>query len=196
MFFVANMGVHAELFQIEADIPPVEFPRLLRRLAGVARIGAHVLDHERLARRERPAHDPGVGWDAAPDKRAGALPCHGLEDKLVGLFVEQGDGRGPRGEDGPRHLDDRLQQRAVVLLGGHDPRGHRRAQPILAHASPPTFDAVRYRTLLSWNGVSSGCFDRISVQIPAMWGAILFVILVSVCFFLATERIERWLRPV
>jgi NitT/TauT family transport system permease protein len=33
-------------------------------------------------------------------------------------------------------------------------------------------------------------------EIPAMYGAILFVILVSVCFFYLSERLERWLRPV
>ena len=32
-------------------------------------------------------------------------------------------------------------------------------------------------------------------EIAAMYGAVLFVILVSVCFFLLTERIERWMRP-
>ena len=33
-------------------------------------------------------------------------------------------------------------------------------------------------------------------ELPAMYGAVLFVILVSLCFFVLTERIERWLRPV
>ena len=28
-----------------------------------------------------------------------------------------------------------------------------------------------------------------------MYGAVLFVILVSVCFFVIIERVERWLRP-
>ena len=32
-------------------------------------------------------------------------------------------------------------------------------------------------------------------EIPAMYGAILVVVLVSSCFFLLTERIERWMRP-
>ena len=32
-------------------------------------------------------------------------------------------------------------------------------------------------------------------ELPAMYGAVLFVILVSLCFFVLTERIERWLRP-
>jgi NitT/TauT family transport system permease protein len=32
-------------------------------------------------------------------------------------------------------------------------------------------------------------------EIPAMYGAIFFVILVSVCFFFVTEKLERWLRP-
>lgn len=32
-------------------------------------------------------------------------------------------------------------------------------------------------------------------ELPAMYGAVLFVILVSICFFVLTERLERWLRP-
>jgi NitT/TauT family transport system permease protein len=32
-------------------------------------------------------------------------------------------------------------------------------------------------------------------EIPAMFGAILFVVLTSVCFFILTERLERWFRP-
>ena len=30
--------------------------------------------------------------------------------------------------------------------------------------------AIRCSTLLSWNGVSSGCFERTSAQIPEMCG--------------------------
>jgi NitT/TauT family transport system permease protein len=33
-------------------------------------------------------------------------------------------------------------------------------------------------------------------DLPGTYAAICFVILVSVCFFLLTERVERWLRPV
>ena len=33
-------------------------------------------------------------------------------------------------------------------------------------------------------------------DLPGTYAAICFVILVSVCFFVLTERIERWLRPV
>ena len=32
-------------------------------------------------------------------------------------------------------------------------------------------------------------------ELAAMYGAVLFVILVSTCFFILTERLERWLRP-
>jgi ABC-type nitrate/sulfonate/bicarbonate transport system permease component len=32
-------------------------------------------------------------------------------------------------------------------------------------------------------------------ELPEMYGAVVFVILVSTCFFLLTERVERWLRP-
>ncbi len=32
-------------------------------------------------------------------------------------------------------------------------------------------------------------------ELAAMYGAVLFVILVSTCFFILTERVERWLRP-
>jgi NitT/TauT family transport system permease protein len=33
-------------------------------------------------------------------------------------------------------------------------------------------------------------------DLPGTYAAICFVILVSVCFFILTERVERWLRPV
>ena len=33
-------------------------------------------------------------------------------------------------------------------------------------------------------------------ELPAMYAAVLFVILVSMCFFVLTERLERWMRPV
>jgi len=33
-------------------------------------------------------------------------------------------------------------------------------------------------------------------EIPSMYGAILFVMLTSVCFFFATEKVEKWLRPM
>jgi ABC-type nitrate/sulfonate/bicarbonate transport system permease component len=33
-------------------------------------------------------------------------------------------------------------------------------------------------------------------DLPGTYAAICFVVLVSVCFFLFTERVERWLRPV
>jgi ABC-type nitrate/sulfonate/bicarbonate transport system permease component len=32
-------------------------------------------------------------------------------------------------------------------------------------------------------------------EIPAMFGAILFVVLTSVAFFFVTEQVERWLNP-
>jgi NitT/TauT family transport system permease protein len=32
-------------------------------------------------------------------------------------------------------------------------------------------------------------------ELPLMYGAVLFVILVSTCFFVLTERVERWMRP-
>src|SRR5205823_14121160 len=46
------------------------------------------------------------------------------------------------------------------------------SQPVASdgQTSPPTFVAVRYSTLFSWNGVSSGCFDRTSAAMPAMCG--------------------------
>jgi NitT/TauT family transport system permease protein len=33
-------------------------------------------------------------------------------------------------------------------------------------------------------------------DLPGTYAAICFVILVSVCFFVLTEWVERWLRPV
>lgn len=32
-------------------------------------------------------------------------------------------------------------------------------------------------------------------ELPAMYASVLFVILVSMCFFVLTERLERWMRP-
>ena len=32
-------------------------------------------------------------------------------------------------------------------------------------------------------------------ELPLMYGAVLFVILASTCFFVITERVERWMRP-
>jgi len=32
-------------------------------------------------------------------------------------------------------------------------------------------------------------------ELPLMYGAVLFVILVNTCFFVLTERVERWMRP-
>ena len=46
-----------------------------------------------------------------------SLAGHGLEDELVGFLVEEEDGRGLGAEDRARHLDGRLQKRAVRLVG-------------------------------------------------------------------------------
>src|SRR4029078_13592772 len=40
-----------------------------------------------------------------------------------------------------------------------------------AHSSPPAFVAVRWTTLFSWYGVSSGCFASTSAATPATCGA-------------------------
>ena len=60
---------------------------------------------------------PGSRRDARADEAARALAGHRLEHELVALLVEQEDRRGARAEDRARHLDDRLQQRAVLALG-------------------------------------------------------------------------------
>lgn len=34
-----------------------------------------------------------------------------------------------------------------------------------------TLAAVAHKTVFTWNGRRSGCFERISAAIPEMWGA-------------------------
>ena len=103
-----------------------------------------VLDDERRSRREHPARDPGAGREARAEQRVLALADDGLEDELLGLRVEQEDGRRLCAEDGARDLDDRGEERAERFLGADDARGHGCAEiGLVGHVPPPTFVAVR-----------------------------------------------------
>src|SRR5262249_12996326 len=92
------------------------------------------------------------------------------EDELVALLVEKEDRRALRREDRTRDLDDRAEQLRVCLVGASDAGGDGSTQRVVAHDGPPTLSAIRGSTLLSWNGVGSGCFERTSAQIPERCG--------------------------
>ena len=97
-----------------------------------------------------------------PSSVSSPSPDDGLEHELLRLLVEEEDRRRLGAEDRARDLDDRREERAERLLGADDAGGDRRTQVrLVGHVPPPTLFAVRYRTLFSWNGVSSGCFERI-----------------------------------
>ena len=87
-------------------------PGPLGDVAGEARILLDVVEHERRARREHPAGDPGRRRQPRPDEVLLVLAGDGGEDELVRLLVEEEDRRRLRREDRARHLDDRAQQRA------------------------------------------------------------------------------------
>src|SRR5262249_61310390 len=72
------------------------------------------------------------------------------------------------GEDRARDLDDGAEQRAETLLRAERRGGDGCVQ--IGHRLPPTLDEMRCSTLFSWNGVSSGCVERTSAQMPEMWG--------------------------
>src|SRR5262249_62368817 len=69
-----------------------------------------------------------------------------------------------------RYLHDRAKQLRIRLVGACDPGRDGGAKRLVAQAVPPTFAAIRCSTLFSWNGVSSGCFESTSAQIPERWG--------------------------
>src|SRR5262249_10154945 len=122
-------------------------------------------------RDERPTRYARARRDARADQALLLLARERLEDQLVGVLVEQEDRRALRREDRARDLDDRAQQRAVRAFGTDDAGRNRRAKAVVAHAPDPCMlSAIRWSTLLSWNGVRAGCFERTSVQIPAMCG--------------------------
>jgi hypothetical protein len=104
----------------------------------------NVLDDERRSGREHPARDPRAGREARTEKRVLALADDGLEDELLGLRVEQEDGRRLGAEDGARDLDDRGEKRAKRFLRADDACGDGSAEiGLLGHVLPPTFVAVR-----------------------------------------------------
>ena len=134
----------------------------LRHIAGrlggrarPARVRAQVVDDEGLARREHPAGDAGARREPHPDQLALSLTGHGLEHELVRLLVEEEDGRSLGAEDRARHLHGRLQERAVRLVGAEHAGGDSRFEIAHVAAVPFAFEAVWWRTLLSWNGVRS-----------------------------------------
>ena len=78
-----------------------------------------------------------------PTSDSSPSPGDRLEHELVGLLVEQEDRRRLRAEDRARDLDDRPEQRAVLLLRGEHAGGDGRVQVCLVHRPPPTFVAIR-----------------------------------------------------
>src|SRR5205085_306391 len=140
----------------------------LRLGARPARVGTQVVDDERLTRCEGPTGDPVAGREAHADQLVLSLAGDRLENELFGLLVEEEDGRGLGTEDRTRDLDRGLQERTVRLVGSDHACGDGRFE--VAHAAPPAFDAVWDRTLLSWNGVRSGCLAVAEAQIAAMRG--------------------------
>src|SRR5207342_189421 len=126
-------------------------------------------DPARGPRREHPAGDAGPRRKAGAEERILSLAHHRLEDELLRLGVEQEDRRRPGAEDRTGDLDDRGEKRAERLLRSDDAGRDGGSQIRLSgHFPPPTFVAVRYRTLFSWKGVSSGCFERTRAQIDEM----------------------------
>src|SRR5207302_2489913 len=134
-----------------------------------AGIGADILDDDGLSRDEHPARDSGAGRNPPADERVGALAGDRREDELVRRLVEDEDRGGPSPEDGARHLDDRLEERCVVVLRPGDAGGQALAE-VVAPAHEATFEAVRKSTFLSAKAVSSGCLLRTRAQIPAICG--------------------------
>jgi hypothetical protein len=110
----------------------------------VARVLRDIVEDEGLTRHEHPAGDTGRGRKSHPDELLLALARNGLEHELARVLVEQEDGGGARVEDRTRDVDDRLQERAMALLGRKHPRRDR--LPVAAfsrHGVPPVFVAVR-----------------------------------------------------
>ena len=104
-------------------------------VAGEARVGLHVLQHERRLRRGDPAGDAGRRREALADEELVLLAGDGGEDELVRLLVEQEDRRPLSAEDRPGHLDDRAQEPCEVLLGCHDTCGDGGVETV-RHGSP------------------------------------------------------------
>ena len=99
----------------------------------VARVAAHVLEHERRARREHPAGDPLRRREALADEVLLALVRDRGEHELVGLLVEQEDRRRLRAEDRARDDDDRAQELGEVLFRRQHGRGDRGFEAFVAH---------------------------------------------------------------
>ncbi len=115
---------------------------LLGDVSRKPRVVAEILEHEGLAGHEDPAGDPGARRNPRPDERTGALTGDRLEDELVGVLVVQEDRRRLGTEDRLRGRDDRVEQRAVLLLARQDPGGDDCMERI-AHGMPPTLAEVR-----------------------------------------------------
>ena len=62
---------------------------------------------------------------------------------------------------------------------------------LLPAALPTIFVGVRLGLIFTLINDLAERYD-----LPGTYAAIFFVILVSVCFFVTIERVERWLRPV
>jgi hypothetical protein len=105
-------------------------------LAGLtrpARVVLEVVDDQRLPRDEHPARDPGAGGKAGAQEGLGPFAGDRLEHELVALLVVQEDRGCLRREDRARDLDDRLEQGAVLGLGGHHAGRHRGLEVVVGH---------------------------------------------------------------
>jgi hypothetical protein len=122
--------------------PARNVARRLGKLAREARIRGDIVDHERLARDEHPTGEAGARGDSSAHQLI-AFARDGFEDELVPLLVQKEDGCGPRRKDRARDLDDRAQERDVLLFCAQDAGRDYGAKILPAQLSPPTFVAVR-----------------------------------------------------
>jgi hypothetical protein len=92
---------------------------------------------------EHPTGEAGARGDSSAHQLVRAFARDRFEDELVPLLVQKEDRCGPRREDRARDLDNRAQQRDVLLFRAEDAGRDDGAQILPAQLSPPTFVAVR-----------------------------------------------------
>src|SRR5262249_56441003 len=91
------------------------------------------------------------------------------EHELARRLVVEHDRGGPRAEDQPRVVDDRVQQLLVQRVGAQHSGGDGLAKAI-GHPSLPTLSAAARSSDLSSKGTRPGCLARASAASPAMCG--------------------------
>ena len=143
--------------------------RALRHVGRVARVARHVLDHERLPRRQHPARDPRARREATSDQLSSPSPATASKTSSSVSSSCRKIGRGlarRRCRARPRRSTAGTSR---ALLGAED-AGRDRGSQLITHPGLPALVAISDSTLLSWNGVSSGCFARTSAQMPLRCG--------------------------